>query len=428
MDFMALPDAGPDAGPVRLENLTIPGCLVGEGESLVSASLTLAGGNIVEGDPAASAVDVGRAMVFPAFVDMHTHLDKGHIWARSPNLDGTFDGAINAVREDAPARWNAEDLRARMEFALRSAYAHGTGAIRTHLDSHAPQDGISWPLFAEIRAEWADRIALQAACLVSCEYLDTPEDFHATADRVAAAGGVLGMVTYPTPNLPAQIDGFFAAALERGLSVDFHVDETMDPAVNTLRDIAAKVIEIGFDAPVVVGHLCSLSTMPEAEALSTLDLVAKAGLHAVSLPMCNLYLQDRHGGRTPRNRGITLVHEMKARGINVAFASDNTRDPFYAYGDMDMIEVMREATRIGHLDHADPDWAHAFLTNPAAACGFAAPSLAPGAPADLVICKARSWTELFARPQTDRIVLRAGRAIERTLPDYAELDHLMEPI
>ena len=160
-------------------------------------------------------------------------------------------------------------------------------------------------------------------------------------------------------------------------------------------------------------------------ALATLDLVARADLSVVSLPMCNLYLQGRGAGRTPRWRGITLVHEMKARGIRVSFASDNTRDPFYAYGDLDMLEVMREATRIGQLDHSDADWTHAFTTNPARAAGFPAPSLEPGAPADLVICRARTWTELFARPQSDRIVLRAGRPIDRTLPDYAELDDLM---
>ena len=45
--------------------------------------------------------------------------------------------------------------------------------------------------------------------------------------------------------------------------------------------------------------------------------------------------------------------------------------------------------------------------------------------ADLVIFKGRSWTELLSRPESDRIVVRAGRAIERTLPDYAELDDLM---
>ena len=117
---------------------------------------------------------------------------------------------------------------------------------------------------------------------------------------------------------------------------------------------------------------------------------------------------------------------MRARGINVSFASDNTRDPFYAYGDLDMLEVMREATRIGHLDHTGSDWPLAFTTNPARAMGLPAPSLDPGAAADLVICKARTWTELFSRPQSDRIVIRAGRQIDRALPDYAELDELME--
>ena len=51
--------------------------------------------------------------------------------------------------------------------------------------------------------------------------------------------------------------------------------------------------------------------------------------------------------------------------------------------------------------------------------------LAVGGPADLVIFKGRSFTELLSRPESDRIVVRDGRAIERDLPDYAELDDLM---
>lgn len=419
-DFLTLP-----AAPIlRLENLTFPACLLGKGGTLLHGSLTLAGGRIVADDPSALAVDMKGAMVLPGFVDMHTHLDKGHIWPRTPNPDGSFPGALQAVGADRTASWSAGDVRARMSFALRAAYAHGTRAIRTHLDSIPPQDDISWAVFREMRAEWAGKIELQAACLVGCDSLGTP-GFDQTARITAESGGVLGMVTYPVPRLQEYIDRFFDIATDLGLATDFHVDETMDPEVNTLRALAETVIDRGFDAPVVVGHVCSLSTMPEAEALHTLDLVAKARIDVVSLPMCNLYLQDRHPRRTPRNRGITLVHEMKARGIRVSFASDNTRDPFYAYGDLDMLEVMREATRIGHLDHSAPDWVHSFTTNPAKTCGFASPSFAPGAPADLVICKARNWNELFARPQSDRIVLRGGRAIDRTLPDYAELDHLL---
>jgi cytosine deaminase len=39
-----------------------------------------------------------------------------------------------------------------------------------------------------------------------------------------------------------------------------------------------------------------------------------------------------------------------------AVASDNTRDPFYAYGDLDMLEVYRNGTRIVHFDHPVADW------------------------------------------------------------------------
>jgi cytosine deaminase len=51
--------------------------------------------------------------------------------------------------------------------------------------------------------------------------------------------------------------------------------------------------------------------------------------------------------------------------------------------------------------------------------------LVAGGPADLVIFKGRSWTELLSRPEGDRIVVRDGRPIERVIPDYSELDDLM---
>jgi cytosine deaminase len=48
-----------------------------------------------------------------------------------------------------------------------------------------------------------------------------------------------------------------------------------------------------------------------------------------------------------------------------------------------------------------------------------------GLPADLVVFKARYFSELLSRPQGDRTVIRNGLSIDTTLPDYAELDHLI---
>ncbi|QND64038.1 cytosine deaminase [Mesorhizobium loti] len=375
----------------------------------------------------ADAVDLGGRIVLPCFVDCHTHIDKGHIWPRKPNPDGTFMGALNAAGADRVARWSAEDLAKRMDFSLRSAYAHGTRALRTHLDSVAPQEEISWPVFETMRETWRGRIELQGACLLGIEGVRDRKWFDRLAKRVAAAKGVLGVVTYMVPDLEELLDHVFAQAIKHGLDLDFHADETDDISAISLKKIAEAAIWNGFEGKILVGHCCSLARQPDLDVLDTLDKVAKAGLAVVSLPMCNLYLQDRRGdGTTPRWRGVTLLHEMKARGIPVAVASDNTRDPFYAYGDLDMLEVYRMATRILHFDHPVADWPQAVTATPAKVMrldGFG--TLAAGGDADFILFKGRSWTELLSRPESDRIVVRAGRAIDRQLPDYAELDELM---
>lgn len=426
MSFCVLP-----SGAKILENVTLPACLMGLEGDLIQTNLTIADGKITSTDAGASAetviprFDMKGAMVFPCFVDMHTHLDKGHIWPRASNPDGSFMGALNTVRADH-GNWTAEDVAARMDFALRCAYAHGTKAIRTHIDSLDNLAASSFGVIAEMQDRWRGKIELQASCLVAVDRIFRDEgDFPAIAKIVAEGGHTLGSVTYPVPDLKERLLDFFHFAILYDLDVDFHVDETDDPTSDTLRTIAETVLELGFKNAVTVGHCCSISVMPEETANEIIALVAKAGLNVVSLPMCNMYLQDRTPGRTPRWRGVTMAHELKAAGVNVSFASDNTRDPFYAYGDLDMIEVMREATRICHLDHGHTDWTEAFLTNPARACGFDAPALTVGAPADLVLCNARNWTELFARPQADRVVLRDGDPIDRSLPSYSELDQIV---
>ncbi|KIN68459.1 cytosine deaminase [Sulfitobacter donghicola] len=423
MEFCVLP-----SGAKKLRNVTVPACFLGQTGDLITTDITIKDGAITStdaGQPAETVIDMKGAMALPCFVDMHTHLDKGHIWPRASNPDGTFTGALTTVRADH-VNWSAEDVEPRMDFALRCAFAHGTKAIRTHIDSGDGLASSSFAVVEKMREKWRGKIELQASCLVAIEqvFRDTG-DFPNTAKIIADGGHTLGAVTYPVPDLQERLNDFFHFAQAYNLDVDFHVDETNDPTSDTLRTIAQTVLALGFKNKVTVGHCCSISVMPDDVAAEIIALVAKAGLFVVSLPMCNMYLQDREAGRTPRWRGVTMAHELRAAGVNVSFASDNTRDPFYAYGDLDMIEVMREATRICHLDHGLTDWPAAFVSNPAQACGFEVPSLTAGASADLILCNARTWTEFFARPQSDRIVLRDGDPIDRTLPSYSELDPIV---
>lgn len=427
----------PRASRYVLAGATLPAVLVdgfkakADKSGLIAADITVKDGKIERIDAPGRRTTLPKVqldgMVWPCFVDMHTHLDKGHSWPRNGTPDGTFEDAIESIRRDRALHWNAADLTARMDFSLRAAYAHGTAVVRTHLDSDPPQHRISWPVFAEMRERWAGRIDLQAVSIFAIDaFLDDgyADDIVAT---VAEHGGVFGAFVFPIPELESTIEKIMLRAANRGLDLDFHVDETGDPAAHGLRIIADTALRIDFPGTIVAGHCCSLAVQPEAEANATMDRVAEAGIAVVSLPMCNLHLQDRTNGRTPRWRGVAPLHELAARGVPVAVASDNTRDPFYDYGDLDMLETFREAVRILQLDHPMGKWPVVAARAPAGIVGRPERGvIAAGGPADLVLFRARDFTELLARPQSDRTVLRLGKAIDTTLPDYRELDPILQ--
>jgi cytosine/creatinine deaminase len=406
-------------GPLDCDGFAMVDILVDEG-----AIAKIVPTGVVDFGEAPEVAMSGR-IVLPLFVDVHTHLDKGHIWRRKRNPIGDFAGALAANVEDRAANWTAADVAARMQFSLRCAYAHGTTAIRTHIDSVGPQTRISWPVLAEARARWRGRVDLQASPLFTIDHTADASHIADIEEMLDAHGtGILGAVTRMAPNLHQGLGVLFELAERKGWELDFHVDESADPAARSLAVIADLAIERRFARPILVGHCCSLALQEDDERRRTIDAVARAGLNVVSLPMCNMFLQDREAGRTPRWRGVTALHELKRAGVNAMIASDNTRDPFYPYGDMDMMEVWREGVRILHLDYPFADWAPAVSAFPAKAMGLDRGVLHPGDPADMIVTHARDFTELLARPQSDRIVVRNGEASNDKPPDYAELDAL----
>jgi cytosine deaminase len=418
-----------------LRNAGVPSAMMGRpGSGIERVDIVVADGKIADIAPHAPGPgrDLDGGLVLPAFVDIHTHIDKGHIWPRKQNPDGTWLSALLAVQTDRVGLWSAEDVERRMNFALRSAYAHGTAAIRTHLDSIPPQHEISWDLFGKVREAWKGRIELQAVSLIGPDNLVDAGQLDDVARKVKEFGGVLGGAVHTYDRSGEAMLRVVEKAGEYGLDLDIHADETGDPRSNVLECLADAVLQTGFAGKVLAGHCCVLTVQDDATQKRTIEKVARAGIAIVSLPMCNLYLQDREpsGNVTPIRRGVTLVHEFRAAGVPVAIASDNTRDPFYAYGDLDALEVLREGARILHFDHPQEEawsWARTVTGDAARIAGFDyTAEIKVGAPADLIVFRARNWTELFARPQSDRVVLRNGVAIDTTLPDYRELDDLME--
>lgn len=393
----------------------------------VITAVTASGSGDDAATPGAEVIDLGGRIVFPGFLDAHTHLDKAHSWDRAPNRRGEFWDAIQILSDDK-ANWTEEDLYKRATFTLRCAEAYGSVAVRTHVDTGPEFGKHSHEVMNQLRSEWAGRIELQTVSLCGVENYSEPGCDYIVDSTLAHPAACLGGMPQMNPDLDKQLDRLFAIASERNAGIDLHVDENGLAEAEVLRHVALAKIRNDFHGPVTCGHCCSLSIQPRERQMDTIRIVAEAGVHVISLPLCNMYLQDRTRDEnerpgTPKWRGVTMFHELMDAGVTVATASDNVRDAFYAYGDLDMFEVYLQTVRIAHLDRCLDRSVKVATANPAAImrCDTFG-SIEPGKAARFVVFQARTFSELLSRPTQRRSIFRNGTLTELAVPDYSELD------
>jgi cytosine deaminase len=369
--------------------------------------------------------------VFPGLLEVHTHLDKCHTWDRSPGVHSDF-WESNAVLNADSVLWNEEDVYRRADFALRTAWAHGTRALRSHIDVNRRVGEGGHAAVQRLAKEWQGRIDLQTVSLFSfVEFFGGGEDriieliskFRSTA---------MGGFPQPGPELPKRLDRLMAVARELGIGLDLHVDESGLVEAECLRATAEAVLRNEFPYPVACGHNCSLSVQSAERAAETINLVREAGIGIISLPLTNLHLMGRARGpvpegqkfgapRTPQWRGLTLIHEFIDAGVTVACGGDNVRDAFIGWGDFDMVEVFVESVRLAHMDTRMAVAPALVTTGPASIMrlpGFG--MVAPGSPADLIVFDARKIYSLMARPSIGRRFIHGEGFREAALPDFDE--------
>lgn len=403
--------------------------LVAEG-AIVSVSDTTAR---LSTPPGARETDLGGALVFPGLLEVHTHLDKCHTWDRAPGVHSDF-WESNAVLGADSVHWNEEDVYRRAEFALRTTWAHGTCALRSHLDTNRNTGAGAHAALSRLRKEWEGRIQIQTVSLFSfAEFFAGGADYimKLTAKHGATA---FGGFPQPNPDLPKQLDYVMAAARELGIGLDLHVDESGLQEAECLRATAEAVLRNQFPNPVACGHNCSLSVHAPERARETIALVKEAGIGIISLPLTNLHLQGRMRGpaaagqtfgepKTPQWRGLTLVHEFIDAGVPVACGGDNVRDAFIGWGDFDMVEVYVQSVRLAHLDSRLAFSPSIVTTGPASIMGLQGyGQIAPGSPSSMVVFGARKLYSLLARPSTPRRFIHGEEFRDPMIPSFEEME------
>lgn len=417
-----------------LSNARVPADLLGRTAAAGPTDLValqIADGHITAIEPQAQGMlpvfDLDGATVLSAFVDPHTHLDKGDLLSVGLEPARNLFGAIEAVQADY-ARWTLPELSARIDFGLQEAWAHGTRALNSYCDWSDPNSPLAWQALQEARERWRGRIELVLTALSPVDVLADAAAAQRLARRVAQAGGILGFFAYAAPHVAELLPRAFDLAERFDLRLDFHVDEHLDSHFIHTLPVARLALQRSYGTRTVCGHVCALSRLEPQPLAEVLEAIAASELSLVSLPLTNLYLQDssqqdpRH---TPRWRGIAPVHEAHVLGVPVAFGSDNHRDCFSPFGDLDPLRTLALAACAAQLDDAVPQWAHAITRTAAGALGLTWDGvLRCGAPADLVLHPGRTSSEVLSRPELGRQVLRSGQRIHAERPDFRSLDGL----
>lgn len=349
--------------------------------------------------------DLQGALVLPGLVEPHAHLDKTFTINRSRPAEPGLLAAIDAMHQDRQ-HWTAADIHHRAARGLSRAAASGVTHLRTHIDWFDTTAPLAWQ---EIAGLHQPGITLERVALVPLPVFRDPADADAIAREVARGGEhcLLGGFIHSSNWDPVAMENLMASAVRWKLDLDLHIDEELNPQAHGLTWLAAYLSRQDFPGHICCSHGCALAAGSEQQAWQVLAQLARHGVTLIGLPMTNLLLQDAVTGRTPRQRGITLVKEALMAGVGVLLGADNVQDAFCPAGSYDPLDTLACGLFTAQLDNAF-DHASRLICNSGALTGVPRLPFDSGAPASLVIFPD---SDLFSWPlnSAPRLVIHQGR-------------------
>jgi cytosine/creatinine deaminase len=349
--------------------------------------------------PAGERVDLGGALLLPAFVDGHVHLDKTHWGApRLPHLEG------RSVRERIAAERVqrhrvALPIEARASALIRTLIANGTTRARSHVDIDNDVGLANLEALLSVREAYREWIDIQ---LVAFPQSGVMNEKGAPDLMAAALGAGADLIGGLDPagfdnDVKGQLDIIFGLAQRFGKGIDIHLHDGGETGAAELREIAERTIAAGMQGRVAVSHAFALGSIAPSLFDKTADALARA--EVAILTSC------------PPSAPAPPVKALRERGVTVFAGSDNIRDCWSPFGDGDMLgRAAIIAERHAMFTDRELEDVFALATSEAdKALGWPRRELRAGAAADLVAVAAASVADAVADRPLRSLVLRAGR-------------------
>src|SRR3982075_312058 len=217
---------------------------------------------------ARQVMDLGGALVTPALVEPHIHLDAV-LTVGEPRQNETgslFEGI--AIWAERVKQLSVDDVKRRVRTVLRWQLANGVQFVRSHVDVCDPELRAVRAL-VELRKEIGDQMTMQLVAFPQQGILSFEGGEDLMRRSVEMGVDVVGAI--PHFELTREygersVKFAMALAADKGLRVDIHCDETDDDHSRFVEVMAAETIRLGMGGRVTASHTTALHSYNAAYA------------------------------------------------------------------------------------------------------------------------------------------------------------------
>ena len=370
-------------------------------------------------------LDCTGKLVLPPFIESHVHLDTC-LTAGEPvwNQSGTLFEGIRcwSLRKESLTK---QDVRDRVNRAVRMQARNGVQFVRTHVDVTDPKL-TAMEAILELREELRGTVDIQVVAFPQ-EGIDSfPNGRRLMEDAVRMGADVVGAIPHFEFTREYAVESLnFAVELAEkyGKLVDVHCDEIDDEQSRGLEVLAARAYESGLKDRVTASHTTAMHSYNNAYVTKLMRLLKLSEINFVSNPLVNTHLQGRMD-TYPKRRGVTRVKELLAEGINVSFGHDDVFDPWYPLGTGNVRDAvfmgLHVCQMMGYQEIMD---SYKLISANAAKTLHLGESygIHPGRPASFIVLDAENFYNALNQKSEVLYSFKNGRLIAKSAPAVREV-------
>ena len=370
-------------------------------------------------------IDAQQQLVMAPLVDPHIHLDAV-LTAGEPewNMSGTlFEGIERWGQRKATITF--EDTKLRALKTLDMLIEHGIQHVRTHVDVTDPSL-TAMRAMLEVKEEIKDKVNLQIVAFPQ-EGIESFKNGRALMEEAVKLGAdVVGGIPhfeYTREKGVSSVHFLMDLAEKYNCLVDVHCDEIDDPASRFLEVLADEAHVRGMGERVTASHTTAMGSYDNAYCYKLFRLLKRSKINFISCPTESIHLQGRFDSY-PKRRGLTRVPEIDRAGMNICFAQDSIRDPWYPVGNGNIIRILDAGLHICHmLGYEDLQRCLDFFSYNSAKtlCLGDQYGIEVGRPASFIIMPAKNDYEVVANQTKAILSVRNGKIIMQRYQEQVNL-------